>query len=296
MTFTARVVRVAFLICALAGASPAFGQTSVRVTRDQTAVWTADFQSKVVVNAGTTLEVVGERKDWYEVVMPGDFRGKSGFVYKGSVEVATAAASPSQPAGVQNASASSPVDRGRTIGVLGFGEFGYARFAAQQSFHAVTGQGGDGFFGGGGEVRIGRGFFANVAINRFTQGGQRVYVADGEVFKLGVPVSVKLTPATATAGWRFAHERATPYVGAGVGRIRYQETFNFSDAGDGVDATFASYHVLGGVEFRNGWVATAFEVQYSRVPDSIGVGGASAAFQETDLGGVTARIRILVGR
>jgi len=62
------------------------------------------------------------------------------------------------------------------------------------------------------------------------------------------------------------------------------------------EAAAATDHVVGGVEFRNGWVATGFEVEYSRVPNSIGVGGASAAFQESDLGGVVARIRILVGR
>jgi hypothetical protein len=36
-------------------------------------------------------------------------------------------------------------------------------------------------------------------------------------------------------------------------------------------------------------------VQYTRAPHTIGVGGASAAFQETNLGGLTGRIRILFG-
>ena len=54
--------------------------------------------------------------------------------------------------------------------------------------------------------------------------------------------------------------------------------------------------MLGGVEFRNGWVATAFEMEYSRIPDAIGFGGASSAFQESNLGGVVGRIKILVGR
>ena len=54
--------------------------------------------------------------------------------------------------------------------------------------------------------------------------------------------------------------------------------------------------MLGGVEFRNEWVATAFEVQYTRAPHTIGVGGASAAFRETNLGGLVARIKVLVGR
>jgi outer membrane protein W len=40
-----------------------------------------------------------------------------------------------------------------------------------------------------------------------------------DVFKLGIANTVTLKPITVTAGWRFAHERATPYVGVGVGRI-----------------------------------------------------------------------------
>ena len=76
----------------------------------------------------------------------------------------------------------------------------------------------------------------------------------------------------------------------------YKEASSFADAAENIDTRFTSYHVLGGVEIRNGWVATAFEVEYSRIPGAIGFGGASAAFQESNLGGVVARIKILVGR
>jgi hypothetical protein len=283
-------------MCALGCAVPSVAQAdTVRVTRDRTAVWDADFRSKVIVAAGTTLEVVATRGDWYEVAWPGDFRGKTGFVYKTSVEPMDGTAG-SPPAQAHVPSTESGPESPRLIGVLGFGEFGYARFAAQQSFHAVADQSGGGFAGGGAEVRIARRFYANASVNRFSVGGHRVYVDGGEVFALGVPMTVDWTPIAVTAGWRFQRERMSPYVGAGVGRIHYQERFNFADAGEGVDARFASYHVVGGVEIRNGWVATAFEVQYSRVPDSLGVGGASAAFHETDLGGITGRIRVLVGR
>ena len=91
-------------------------------------------------------------------------------------------------------------------------------------------------------------------------------------------------------------ERATPYVGGGVGRILYREQASFTEPSENVQSQYSSYHMLGGVEFRNEWVATAFEVQYTRAPHTIGVGGASAAFQETNLGGLVARIKVLVGR
>ena len=63
-----------------------------------------------------------------------------------------------------------------------------------------------------------------------------------------------------------------------------------------VDTHFASYHMLAGVEIRNEWAATAFEVQYTAAPNTIGLGGASAAFHETNLGGLTGRIKVLFGK
>jgi opacity protein-like surface antigen len=103
-------------------------------------------------------------------------------------------------------------------------------------------------------------------------------------------------PITALAGWRFDHGTTTPYVGGGIGTVLFKEESLAADPGENIQTRFTSYHAIAGVEFRNGWVATAFEVEYSRIPDSIGVGGASAAFQESNLGGVVGRIKILVGR
>ena len=74
------------------------------------------------------------------------------------------------------------------------------------------------------------------------------------------------------------------------------EQASFTEPSENIHTQYSSYHVLGGVEFRNEWVATAFEVQYTRAPHAIGVGGASAAFRETNLGGLVARIKVLVGR
>ena len=121
-------------------------------------------------------------------------------------------------------------------------------------------------------------------------------VIDREVFGLGVPDTITLVPMKALAGWRFEHGNATPYVGGGIGTVLFKEESLAADPGENIQTRFTSYHAVAGVEFRNGWVATAFEVEYSRIPDSIGFGGASAAFQETNLGGVVGRIKILVGR
>ena len=44
------------------------------------------------------------------------------------------------------------------------------------------------------------------------------------------------------------------------------------------------------------WVLTAFEVQYTTVPDALGMPGVSGEFGETNLGGLTFRVKVLVGR
>jgi opacity protein-like surface antigen len=280
------LLRIApWIFWALAGmAASASAQTNVRVTRDQATIWTADFKdTAAIVPAGTILTVVGRRGEWYEVRMPTAIDGR-GWVLKANVDTNT-----SKPrAGL---AMSAP----RKLGIVGVGQFGYVRFAAAQSFNAILGASGGGFYGGGAEVRV-TNAFVSASIERFEKTGQRILVADGEVFQLGIPDTIRVMPITVSVGWRMPRERATPYVGGGVGRILYREQASFTEASENVHSQYSSYHMLGGVEFRNEWVASAFEVQYTRAPHTIGVGGASAAFQETNLGGLVARIKVLVGR
>jgi opacity protein-like surface antigen len=282
-------IRIACITCAIVlSAAAARAEAQVRVTVDRSTIWTDDFQTPAaVVDSGTMLVVVAERKDWYEVVVPETAdparASKHGFIFKSFVTKSTVAAPRAE------------IESSR-FGVAGFAHFGYSRFAAHNSFQAILGHPGGGIYGGGGEVRLGKGLFVNASIDRFDQTGQRAIVADGQVFNLAVSDTIALTSLAGIAGWRFAHEHVTPYVGGGLGQVRYRETSNFADPGEDVDSRFRSYHVLGGVEVRNGWVATAFEVDYSRVPDAIGSAGVSAAFHESDLGGIVARVKVLIGR
>jgi len=292
-------VRLAAICCVvLAHAASASAQTTIRVNVDRSTIWAHDFRSPAaVVRAGTILTVVGERKDWYEVVVPGfdGLKGETGFIFKPFVGDAKEPVRVPARSGPPSAAARAPIARPRQIGFAGFGQFGYTRFSAQNSFQAITGTGGGATVGGGAEVRIGN-LFLGGSIDRYRQTGQRVLVIDREVFGLGVPDTISLVPMKALAGWRFEHGNATPYVGGGIGTVLFTEESLAADPGENIQTRFTSYHGVAGVEIRNGWVATAFEVEYSRIPDSIGFGGASAAFQESNLGGVVGRIKILVGR
>jgi opacity protein-like surface antigen len=291
-----RLAAISYMV--IAHAASASAQTTVLVRVDQSTIWTHDFRSAAaVVRAGSILTVVGERKDWYEVVVPGldGLKGETGFIFKPFVADAKEAVRLPARSSPPSAVARARMARPRQIGFAGFGQFGYSRFSAQNSFQAITGAGGGAVVGGGAEVRIGN-LFLGGSLDRYTQTGQRVLVIDREVFGLGVPDTISLVPMKALAGWRFEHGYATPYLGGGIGMVLFKEESLAADPGENIQTRFMSYHAIAGVEFRNGWVATAFEVEYSRIPDAIGFGGASAAFQESNLGGVVGRIKILVGR
>src|SRR2546423_1730729 len=84
--------------------------------------------------------------------------------------------------------------------------------------------------------------FVNASIERFKKTGQRVVVVGNQVFGLGIPDTVTLTPIVGAAGWRFAHEHVTPYFGGGIGKVLYKEDSSFDDEGESIDTRFTRYH------------------------------------------------------
>jgi opacity protein-like surface antigen len=185
------------------------------------------------------------------------------------------------------------------LSVRGFGDFGAVTFSSADTFEAVLGTPSGPVFGGGGEVVFSGRLFAAIRASRFQKTGQRVFVLDGETFGLGVDDTVRITPIEATGGYRFPSGRFVPYIGAGVGWHRLQETSEFADDDENVDETHIGYHVLGGAEVRLArWFGVAGELQWTTVPDAIGQdpNSASAAFGESDLGGVAFRVKFVVGR
>jgi hypothetical protein len=285
-------------------ATSALAQSRVRVIRDQATIWRPGFTTvATMVRKGTVLDVTARAGAWYEVVIPtGEgARGAVGMIAVSQVELLEGSPPPPvrQPArpATPRATSAPPPAPGAPIGVWGFGQVGYTAFAAHDSFDAVLGHSGGAFFGGGGEVRIRPGVFVEASIERFSGTGERVFVNSGQVFKLGIPDTITITPITFTAGYRFPGRHVAPYVGGGLGSYRFREVSSFADPSENTDQRLTSYHVVGGVEFPGEkWVATAFEVDYTNVPRALGTGGSSAAFGEHNLGGVQVRLKILVGR
>ena len=207
-----------------------------------------------------------------------------------------------------SAAAQSPPER---IGVRGFVTFGSFSAQAQESFDTIFGTQSGFVFGGGAQVLLPRGFYVEGSASRFHQSGERAFVGpNGDVFRLGIPLDMTLTPLEITGGWRYRHcprpartraavcrPRVIPYAGGGFSSYRYEETSEFAEADDDVDDRFNGFHLVGGAEYvALPWLAIGGELAWSSVPDALGEGGVSAAFDEDNLGGTTFRVKISVGR
>jgi len=173
-------------------------------------------------------------------------------------------------------------------------------FAAVDTFDAAFGKTYFPFFGGGGQVVFKGTYFVEITASRFQENGERSYFSGGKAFKLGIPLTATITPIEVTGGYRFrlpTLPRVRPYVAAGFGSYGYQETSSFADAGDNVDTRHAGFVVNGGAEFRlHRWIGVAVDVQYTHIPGILGTGGVSQQTGESDLGGVAARFKAIVGR
>lgn len=201
-------------------------------------------------------------------------------------------------AGPDQNARTAPPRKPLSISLRAYGIVDYNTLAAKQSFEAVLGSSKLKAVGGGVEVDIWKHLFVRVAGTRARETGSRVFVAGGEVFTLGIPLTVTMTPIEAGGGWRFVTKsgRLTPYAGISYLSMGYSEESDFAEAGDNTSERFTGQAVFGGAEFRIWkWFTAAGEAQYRRVPKALGAGGASKDFDETDLGGVTARVSIGIG-
>jgi opacity protein-like surface antigen len=287
---------------------PAGAQTKtslVKTTRNQVLVWRRNPSAVIAtIPEGETLEAIAREGQWYQVRVPEKFAGAGGaigFVYKGHVQLIEG---PEPPLRAPEA-ATSQASRGPrrkappppAFSVRGYGTVSIDWFQASDSFKAILDQSQGVFYGGGGQA-IFRHFYVDVSFEHFEKTGERAVVVDGNVFRLGIPDTITMDPLRVLGGYRFPMQNnLTPYVGGGIGSLRFQETSDFADADDTTDERFTSYHVVAGAEYAvKKWLWVAGEVRYSSVPDAIGAPGIASEFDETNLGGFGVAVKVLVGR
>lgn len=189
----------------------------------------------------------------------------------------------------------------RPVQVQGFVEFGQMMLKAEESFKAVFGKSRSNVIGGGGQLTFRRwvpGLFVGVGLDHQHKTGERAFVYNGNVFPLGIETKSTITPTLISAGYKLSpFGRVSPYVGGGFGSYRYKETSEFADPAENVDDRFTGYHLFGGAEIAV-WrfVSAGADLRWTTVPDAVGAGGLSEEFDEDNLGGISVRFKLLVGR
>jgi len=172
-------------------------------------------------------------------------------------------------------------------------------FAASKTFDAAFGGSSEPLYGGGLQVTERDRFYLELGASRFRKNGQRALLAsDGTVFRLGIPLTATITPLELTGGYRYHRwSRVIPYGGLGVGWYRYKESSAFAAPGEDVDTRRAGLVLEGGAEIRlHRFVGVAVDAHYTHVAGILGTGGISKDAGENDLGGVAARLKVIVGR
>jgi len=192
-------------------------------------------------------------------------------------------------------SAPPPKARGSSPGIHAFAMIDGNSMAATDSFDAVFGTSTMTAYGGGAEVTdLWKHLFVRIAVSQSKKTGSRVFVSNGEVFDLGIPLSVTMLPVEGGGGWRFAsRSRLTPYVGGAFVSLGYKETSDFATGDENVDERFKGGAVFGGVDI-NLWkgIVVGGEVQFRSVTAPDASRGVMKEFGEKDLGGITGRITI----
>ncbi|HTI39927.1 MAG TPA: hypothetical protein VL484_20360 [Vicinamibacterales bacterium] len=180
------------------------------------------------------------------------------------------------------------------LAVRAEGLVGIERFTASETFKGIFDSPKGAIFGGGVDVVKGH-WFVRGDVTHFGKTGQRAFDLNGQVFRLGIPLKVSITPVYGAAGFRgLVGAKWVAYAGGGVGSWSYSESGD--DPADALSLRKTGYLGLGGVEWRvHPVVGIGFEAQYAAVPNAFD-GGLAADLGEKDMGGATAAVRVIVGR
>ena len=211
----------------------------------------------------------------------------------GSLLLLPSAASAQSPASSSSTPSTYPMFSPR-----GFVLFSRQQFQAEQTFEAIFDDASGSFRGVGADLVLARNVFVEIGWSRFEKTGERVFLFNNTVYKLGIPLTITLRPFELSGGYRLTvWPRVIPYGGIGVASVRYEETSDFAATGDDVSVSGSGVVFLGGAEVRvTRFIGVSADIHYSSLADIIGTAGISKEYGEDNLGGTAVRFRIIIGR
>jgi opacity protein-like surface antigen len=191
-----------------------------------------------------------------------------------------------------------PSARAQGFGVEAEGGY-FSMTGAKDSAKAVfDGSSGGFIFGGALRMGLGRSFGLALGARYFSKDGERVFVAEpgGEVFRLGHPLKVRTIPYALVVTYRILPDsRFVPYVGAGPGLTSFKEETTVGGVTTEDSSNKFSFHALAGVETSAGPVRFGLELRWFTAPNSVGLSGVSAIYNEKDVGGLSASAKLIFG-
>ncbi len=183
-----------------------------------------------------------------------------------------------------------------TLHLRGYFTAGSTWLDAADSFDAVAGTRRTTNIGGGGTVTFWKSAIVDVGVSRMTVDGERVFVDQGTVYGLNIPLRVNMIPFDLAAGWRSVG-RVSPYAAIGVSRISYRERSDFAGAGEDIDGSGTGLLVLAGADVAlSRLVHVGADLRYRNAEGPLGQTGVSQIFGERSIGGVAVSVRVSVGR
>lgn len=213
----------------------------------------------------------------------------AGLVLLATLMAAPAAAQPPAPG---------PGPSPHPVTVRLFADAGVDLLHAVDSLHAIFERNTAGSVGGGLRVVLPKGLFVDLRASRRQMTGERTFLFEGQSYPLGVADTLTVIPIQVSVAVRAGRPgaRAVPYLGGGAGWYRASEQSAFSDPGETAERTTPGIHLMGGADVRLWrWVGLGGEVEWSHVPNGLAGTGVATSLQDTNLGGVSVRMRVLVG-
>jgi hypothetical protein len=134
-----------------------------------------------------------------------------------------------------------------------------------------------------------------VDARRIRREGERAFAADrtSPAFQLGHPLTFTMIEGVASAAYRFGRlGPVSPYIAVGGGVVSWKERSDIAGLVEDANGTSALFEARVGFERRQGVLRLGLEGGIILVPNAIGVGGISKVYEESDLGGVFAELKI----